>query len=74
MRQHVRRRCVAPIGHDPRRLDDPLIAVAAPVAFTVTSLGVEDPGLDLLGQWVPANSLRYCHYGMALDMDRKIPK
>src|SRR5262249_26500594 len=45
-------------------LDHPLVAGAREVAFAVAALGVEDPGLELPLERVPADPLRAREYGL----------
>ena len=57
-REHVRGVGDAAVRQYARGFDDPLIAVARPKRLAVAAVGIKDPRLDLLGQGVPADSLR----------------
>ena len=63
---------IRPSGKTPVDLIDPLIALPGPEAVAVSSLGIKDPRLDLLGKRVPADALIDRHHRLALHVDREI--
>src|SRR4051812_38026060 len=71
-RDDVRGRRVLPVRSDAFGLDHPLVAIARVEPFAVAPLGVEDPGLELSLERVPADPLAAGSYRPAPGLDGKL--
>src|SRR5262249_36899130 len=71
-REQIRRRGSCSVRPDARCLDNPLVAVAGPLALAIAPLGVKDPRADALANRVPADSLANVHGVTAAHLQLEI--